>query len=185
VLPRAARWELNFDPRRLEDVMTTVKSALPPEARKIVAEALQGTLVDLLDLSLVAKQAHWNLVGPRFRSIHLQLDEIVTTARTFSDTVAERCVALGVPADGRAATVAKESGLPQIPSGWVGDDDVVNRFVDIHMTAIERLRRRITETAEPDPVSQDLLISICADLEKAHWMWQAENIKPGPTAPTS
>lgn len=159
---------------------STVKSALAPEARKIVAEALQGTLVDLLDLSLVAKQAHWNLVGPRFRSIHLQLDEIVATARTFSDTVAERCVALGVPADGRAATIAKESGLPQVPSGWIADDDVVMRFVEIHLAAIERLRRRIADTADPDPVSQDLLIAITADLEKASWMWQAENIKPEP-----
>jgi starvation-inducible DNA-binding protein len=158
---------------------SAVKSSLPENDRKIVGEALQGTLVDLLDLSLIAKQAHWNLVGPRFRSIHLQLDEIVTAARAFSDTVAERCVALGVPADGRAATIAKESGLPQMPSGWIADDDVVVRFVEIHGMAIERLRRRIKETDEPDPVSQDLLIAITAELEKAHWMWQAENIKPG------
>lgn len=157
---------------------TAVKSTLSHDARKIASAALQGTLVDLLDLSLLAKQAHWNLVGPRFRSIHLQLDEIVAVARGHSDTVAERCVALGVPADGRATTIAKESGLPQIPSGWIADDDVVKHFVDMHTAVIERLRRRVTETADPDPVTQDLLISITADLEKAHWMWQAENVKP-------
>lgn len=158
---------------------SAVQSPLSPDARKIVGEALHGTLVDLLDLSLLAKQAHWNLVGRRFRSIHLQLDEVVEIARRFSDTVAERSVALGVPADGRAATIAKESGLPQLPSGWVGDDDVVARFVKIHGAVIERLRRRIGETDEPDPVSQDLLIAITAELEKSQWMWQAENIAPG------
>jgi starvation-inducible DNA-binding protein len=44
---------------------------------------------------------------------------------------------------------------------------------------IERLRTRIKETDEPDPVTQDLLITITADLEKSWWMWQAENVTPG------
>ena len=30
-------------------------------------------------------------------------------------------------------------------------------------------------TAEADPVSQDIFIGITADLEKHHWMFQAEN----------
>jgi starvation-inducible DNA-binding protein len=54
--------------------MTVVKSPLPQQARKAVGEALQGALVDLVDLSLLGKQVHWNIIGPRFRSIHLQLD---------------------------------------------------------------------------------------------------------------
>jgi starvation-inducible DNA-binding protein len=49
---------------------------------------------------------HWNVVGPRFRSVHLHLDNVVTTARQYSDTVAERAAALGVNPDGRAAGVA-------------------------------------------------------------------------------
>ncbi len=154
----------------------TVKSPLDDNAREVVGEALQGTLVDLLDLTLLAKQAHWNLVGRRFRSVHLQLDEVVLTARTFSDTVAERLVTTGTPADGRAAAIAKESGLPQLGEGWLGDDGVIASFVDIHGAAIDRLRRRITAVEQVDPVSTDLLIQVAAELEKAHWMWQAENI---------
>ncbi|WSP85435.1 hypothetical protein OG289_42760 [Streptomyces sp. NBC_01235] len=48
--------------------MTFVKSPLPEPARQVTYDALQSTLVDLLGLSLVGKQAHWNIVGPRFRS---------------------------------------------------------------------------------------------------------------------
>ena len=77
-----------------------------------VGDALQGALVDLVDLALVAKQVHWNVVGPRFRSVHLQLDEVVTSARTHSDVVAERASALGVTPDGRAATVASARAIP-------------------------------------------------------------------------
>ena len=51
-------------------------------------ESLQRVLVDLVELALQGKQTHWNLVGPNFRDLHLQLDEIVLAARTFADVVA-------------------------------------------------------------------------------------------------
>ena len=155
--------------------MYVVKSPLSDTDLKIVSEALQGALVDLVDLSLVAKQVHWNVIGPRFRSIHLQLDEVVDSARLHSDTVAERASALGVPPDGRAATVAQGSGIGAVPQGWVKDTDAVGTLVSALGAVIARMRERVQATAAPDPVSQDIFIGITADLEKHHWMSQAEN----------
>ncbi|MEU3415933.1 DNA starvation/stationary phase protection protein [Streptomyces sp. NPDC006658] len=155
--------------------MYVVKSPLADADLKTVAEALQGALVDLLDLSLTGKQIHWNVVGPRFRSVHLQLDEVVTSARAHSDTVAERASALGIPPDGRAATVASGSGIKTAPAGWIKDTDAVAAMVDALGSVITRMRERMTATEAPDPVTQDLLIAITADLEKHHWMFQAEN----------
>ncbi|MCZ9343392.1 DNA starvation/stationary phase protection protein, partial [Streptomyces sp. TRM76130] len=114
-------------------------------------------------------------VGPRFRSVHLQLDEVVGTARTHSDTVAERAAALGVPPDGRAATVAVGSGIGVTPEGWVDDSAAVGAVVVALGAVIGRMRERIAATGDPDPVSQDLFIQVTADLEKQHWMFQAEN----------
>lgn len=155
--------------------MYVVKSPLSDADLKTVAEALQGALVDLVDLALVAKQIHWNVVGPRFRSVHLQLDEVVDIARTHSDTVAERASALGVPPDGRAATVAAGSGIGAVSEGWVKDADAVGTLVDALGAVIGRMRERVAATGDADPVSQDLFIGITADLEKHHWMFQAEN----------
>ncbi|MEV6589216.1 Dps family protein [Streptomyces acidicola] len=155
--------------------MYVVKSPLPEADLKTVSEALQGALVDLVDLSLVAKQIHWNIVGPRFRSIHLQLDEVVASARTHSDTVAERAATLGVSPDGRAGTVAATSGIGKVPDGWVKDTDAVGTLVDALGAVITRMRQRVNSTADPDPVSQDIFIGITADLEKHHWMFQAEH----------
>ncbi|MFI2375693.1 Dps family protein [Streptomyces sp. NPDC018964] len=155
--------------------MYVVKSPLSDANLKTVSEALQGALVDLVDLALVAKQIHWNVVGQRFRSVHLQLDEVVTLARKHSDTVAERAAALGVSPDGRAATVAVGSGIGVTPEGWVDDTAAVGALVEALGAVIARMRERVTATAEPDPVSQDILITITADLEKQHWMFQAEN----------
>ncbi|MBB4712187.1 Dps family protein [Streptomyces luteogriseus] len=155
--------------------MYVVKSPLSDANLKTVSEALQGALVDLVDLALVAKQIHWNVVGPRFRSVHLQLDEVVDTARTYSDTVAERAAALGISPDGRAATVAVGSGIGVTPEGWVDDTTAVGALVEALGAVIARMRERVESTGEPDPVSQDIFIGITADLEKHHWMFQAEN----------
>jgi starvation-inducible DNA-binding protein len=155
--------------------MYVVKSPLSDADLKTVAEALQGALVDLVDLALAAKQIHWNVVGPRFRTVHLQLDEVVDTTRVHSDTVAERASALGVSPDGRAATVAAGSGIGSVPGGWVKDSDAVAALVDALGAVITRMRERVTATAEADPVTQDIFIGITADLEKHHWMFQAEN----------
>ncbi|MFE7779122.1 Dps family protein [Streptomyces sp. NPDC057445] len=155
--------------------MSVVKSSLPENERKITGEALQGALVDLVDLSLVAKQVHWNVVGPRFRSVHLQLDEVVVTARQHSDIVAERASAIGVAPDGRAGTVASSSVIGKVPDGWIQDTDVISTMVKALGAVIGKMRERIEVTAEPDPVSQDILISLTADLEKHAWMFQAES----------
>lgn len=145
--------------------MSIIRSSLSPEHQQMTGDALQGTLVDLLDLSLLAKQAHWNLYGPRFRSIHQQLDEVVATARDYADQVAERAAALGSP-DGLAATVAKTSGLPAFPPGYVSDAEAVQALVAAFSTLITRMRARIQETGKSDEVSQDLLIGLTGALEK-------------------
>ncbi|WP_031089366.1 Dps family protein [Streptomyces sp. NRRL WC-3549] len=159
--------------------MTVMKSTMPDGARQIAGAALQDTLVDLLGLSLIGKQAHWNIVGPRFRSIHLQLDELVMSAREFADSVAERAAALGVSPDGRPETIASAFTLPGPKDGWVHDVDVVEVMVETLGAAATRLRERIDVTEGTDPVTQDLLISITAELEKQRWMFAAESVSHG------
>ncbi len=152
-----------------------VKSTLRDEDLKTVGEALQGALVDLVDLSLVAKQIHWNVVGPRFRSIHLQLDDVVDTARSYSDTVAERASALGLPPDGRSSTVSAASRIDKVTDGWQKDTDAVRTMVGALEAVISGARERMRSVSEPDPVTEDIFIQLTGDLEKHHWMFQAEN----------
>jgi starvation-inducible DNA-binding protein len=154
--------------------MATVKSPLPDDAVKVVGQALQGALVDLVDLALVAKQAHWNLTGRNFKVVHEHLDEVVALARTGQDDVAERAVAIGVNPDGRSRTVADRTELPQLEAGYLDDDKVVAAITDTLAQIIGRFRERIAATDEPDQVTQDLLNGITAELEKQHWMFQAQ-----------
>ncbi|MBO0856033.1 MAG: DNA starvation/stationary phase protection protein [Nocardia sp.] len=152
----------------------SITSPLDQESARIAGEALQATVVDLIDLTLVGKQAHWNVIGPHFRSVHLALDELVTAAREFTDLAAERATSIAVGPDGRAATVAQFSPLAEFPSGWRRDTDVIDAMVDALATLVARLRERIEATDKADQVTQDLLIDIAGRLEQLHWMWQAQ-----------
>ena len=154
---------------------TSVKrSVLSAENKEKSAPLLQGALVDLIDLALQAKQAHWNLIGPNFRAVHLQLDEIIDQVRLASDDVAERLVTIGVAADGRAATVAEGSTLEAFPEGEVSVPQTIGLVADRMSAVSKAMRERIEALGEIDPVSEDLLIGVTAPIEKQLWMLQSQ-----------
>jgi starvation-inducible DNA-binding protein len=153
--------------------MSAIRSPLPDDARTVTGEALQGMVVDLVDLSLFGKQLHWNVTGRAFRSIHLQLDQVVDVARRHTDLAAERAVAIGVNPDGQVETIARRSKIHGVETGYVQDEKVVRMMADVLADVIARARDRMDATAEPDPVTQDLIIGALKELEMQHWMFQA------------
>lgn len=152
------------------------REILNDETNEMVTSMLQKNLTNLIDLALLMKQAHWNVVGPNFRSIHLQLDEIIVTVRDASDEVAERISALGVPADGRSATVAENSDLAAYPREFVQVSETISLVADAVKTAIDSLRAAIEQMGDLDPVTEDLLIAVSGPLEKHLWMLQAQEM---------
>ena len=155
-------------------INSPINSPLSEADRMTTGSVLQSALVDLVDLSLIGKQAHWNVVGKEFRSVHLQLDELVSLARTYADEVAERAAAIGVSPNGKARTVADNSEITGFPDGWTSDADTISAVVAVLGDMIKRMRLRIDETDKADLVTQDLLIEITRELEKQYWRWQAQ-----------
>ncbi|HET9075008.1 MAG TPA: DNA starvation/stationary phase protection protein [Solirubrobacteraceae bacterium] len=151
----------------------------PFRASDTLTDALQQVLVDQVDLHVQGKQAHWNLVGPGFREIHLQLDEIVDAAREYADTIAERLRALGRTVDGRAGTVAKTSSLPPFPDGEVSVHDTVALVEERIAAAGEAIRRIHDAVDAEDPTSADLLHEILHGSEKQAWMLRSAIRQPG------
>jgi starvation-inducible DNA-binding protein len=139
---------------------------------------LQLVLVDLIELSLQGKQAHWNVVGTNFRDLHLQLDEIVEAARVFSDEVAERMRALHAEVDGRSDTVAATTSLPEFPNGEIATGDCIDLITARLDTTVARIRTVHDAVDSEDPTSSDVLHDIIARLEQLSWMVGAENRVP-------
>lgn len=137
------------------------------------AQALQATLVELIDLSLQAKQAHWNVVGPTFKPVHEFLDELTAEYRDWYDVVAERLTAIGESPDGRSATVAGATPLPALPAGSIGDQAALVAFDERVTLVAANVRRRADELGEADLATQDVFIEILRGLEKQRWMLRA------------
>jgi starvation-inducible DNA-binding protein len=142
-----------------------------------LAADLQRVLVDLIELHLQGKQAHWNVIGTNFRDLHLQLDELVDAAREASDTLAERMRALDAVPDGRSDTVAATTSLPQFPADEQNTADVVDLVTNSVYAAVDTARDVHDDVDAADPSTADLLHQIIDTLEKLAWMIKAENRK--------
>ena len=148
--------------------------ALGQHQREEVGRELQATLVELIDLSLIGKQLHWNIFGRPFKPLHEHLDELVDSWRELSDTVAERAVALGFWPDGQAAAVSAGSGLAAVERGALEADVVVRELVQRVDAVAERVRERMERLGELDLASQDVLIEVVRALEQQLWMLRAQ-----------
>jgi starvation-inducible DNA-binding protein len=146
---------------------------------------MQAVLVDLIELHVQGKQAHWNIVGTNFRDLHLQLDEIIEAAREFADDMAERMRALHALPDGRSATVSKSTSLAQFPAGLINTKDAVERIVAALEAAVGTMRKVHDEVDEEDPTTADLLHAFIAKFEQYAWMVNAETMRANTSVTTS
>ena len=148
--------------------------SLSTHERDEVGRELQAVLVDLVDLPLLGKQLHWTVVGPHFRPLHLQLDELVDAWRELGDTVAERAVALGVMPDGQSGAVASASEIAPVERQPLEDHVVVRELTHRLAEVSDRVRSRLERVGELDLASQDVLIEVLRALEKQQWMLRAQ-----------
>jgi starvation-inducible DNA-binding protein len=164
-----------FSRERTQGAVMPANFHIPLTAeRRAAAGELQATLVDLLNLTLIGKHAHWNVEGRMFRSVHRELDELVEAWRTLSDDVAERAVAIGASPDGQVEAIAGATALEPLPSGPLSDRQVIRAIGDRLADVARRTRPRIDRVAHDDPVSCDLLIQVLGTLEKQLWMIRAQ-----------
>src|SRR5271168_5039017 len=140
-------------------------------------ENLQKVLVDLIELHLQGKQAHWNLVGTNFRDLHLQLDELVDFAREASDTIAERMRALDAVPDGRSDTIVATTSLPRFPANEQSTTDVVGRITTRIYATVNTIRTVHDAVDSDDPTTADILHTQIDALEKLAWLIKSENRK--------
>lgn len=144
---------------------------------------LQRVAVDMINLHIVGKQAHWNVVGKNFRDLHLQLDELVESAREFSDAVSERMRAIYITPDGRASTIAKTTSLAEFPEGEVDTAETVDLIVTAIYAVAGTIREVHDEVDDADPTTADLLHGFLVRLEQLAWMIEAENRVANQTTP--
>lgn len=158
--------------------METIATPMPAQKRAKAAGFLGDLLVDLVTLGLNAKQAHWHVTGRSFLPVHEQLDALAAEVRGWADDVAERAVTLGVPVDGRPATIGAMNALKELPDGFLTDMEAVTEIGHQVTAVAERVRAGLDPMGNADLVTQDLAIEVLRGLEKHLWMLQAHVADP-------
>ncbi len=152
----------------MSDVHRTVPGLDPSAASKAV-EVLAGRLVGTIDLQLVLKHVHWNVVGREFISVHEMLDEQVEAVRIMTDEIAERIATLGGTPNGNSGSVVANRTWDDYPLGRAPVADHLAELDQVYEGVIADHRIAIDQVGDLDLVTQDLLIGHTAKLELFQW----------------
>jgi starvation-inducible DNA-binding protein len=143
---------------------------LPANTRTALGIILNERLADFLDLERQAKQAHWNVKGPRFMQLHELFDTVAGLAVGWADEIAERAVQLGNVAEGTVQAVAARSELPKAPLNVDTADEWVHLIAEALAFCANATRADIAEAdAAEDAVTTDLLTKIAGESDKYLW----------------
>ena len=126
---------------------------------------MQATLSELTDQRLTVQQAHWNVTGPLFYSLHNLLGELYQELNEAIDPIAGRKLAWDRSPDARSATVAQTADLTAFFEGFVTDKQVLDLLTERYKTMSDRTYECIDTTGETDPVTQDMLIDVARLLD--------------------
>ena len=157
------------------ETVNTPHVTLSFTASAALRDSFQRVLVNLIALELVGKQAHWNIVGPNFRDLHLNLDEVVGIAREGADEVAERMRAINSIPDARPGTIASETNVPEAPQGSVITAEAVNYIVSAINAVVTTLRDIHDAVDEEDASSVGIVEDYTQRLEQQAWFLSAQN----------
>jgi starvation-inducible DNA-binding protein len=154
--------------------MYKTKIDLAEKIRRNVIVVLNDRLADAIDLQSQVKQAHWNVKGPNFISLHELFDKVSDVVLEHIDEIAERITSLGGTAEGTVAVAAKRSKLKNYPlSITSGKDHLLYLSTQISVFG-KAVRSAIDDTAElGDADTADLFTGISRELDKYLWFLEA------------
>jgi starvation-inducible DNA-binding protein len=171
--PARARLPLGVEPRPPMSALYMTKHDLPEATRLEVTQLLGHRLTDAIDLQTHCKQAHWNVKGPLFMSLHLLFDQVNEAVEGYVDTIAERIVQLGGVAEGTARAVAARSTLIDYPLALGSGSEHIAALSDSLAAFGRTVRVGIEEMNDlTDAVSADILTGIARGIDQ--WLWFVE-----------
>jgi starvation-inducible DNA-binding protein len=150
------------------------RNDIPAKTRRKVVDILNARLADAIDLSMQAKQAHWNVKGPHFIGLHELFDDVAEHAEDHVDKLAERITALGGTALGTVRAVAKTTSLKPYPENIFAGPDHVAALANA-LGAFAKLTRQAIEDTDDldDEVTSDLFNEITGEADKDLWFVEA------------
>ena len=146
---------------------------LPKGVRKTVIDLLAARLSDAIDLQTQCKQAHWNVRGSDFISLHELFDRVNEDVEDYVDEIAERIAQLGGVVHGTARVAAKKSTLKEYPLDISKGEDHVEALSSALAQFGAKARAAIDAADKAgDKDTADIFTEISRGTDK--WLWFVE-----------
>lgn len=127
-------------------------------------------LADTYVLYLKTQNFHWNVVDPRFHSLHELFEEQYEQLAEATDIIAERIRMLGSHTPASMNQFLKQTSLEEAEGHYSGDEMLQLLLAD-HETCANQIRSSIEDCNRlNDAGTSDMLVARLREHEKAAWM---------------
>lgn len=141
--------------------------------RNNIATGLKNLLADSYTLYLQTHNFHWNVVGPRFRELHLMFEEHYTELAVAVDDIAERIRTLDVAAPGTYKQFASLSSIKEV-EGVPTPEEMTELLTIGHESIVKTCRTVLKIAQDAGDESTTALVSDRMRIhEKTAWMLRA------------
>lgn len=139
-----------------------------------VIETLNSRLADLIDLHWQVKQAHWNVTGANFISVHKLFDEQAALVRGMADTLAERVRALRGDAEGTIRVAVERSTLDEYPHGPLKWNEAIGALVERYEQISAQFKDASDGAADvEDKGTEDVYVGMIREIDEAAYFLRA------------
>ena len=152
----------------------STRNGLPERVRHAAVSLLNERLADSIDLMMQAKQAHWNVRGQGFFSLHELFDKVYKEISGYDDVIAERASLLGGRVGGTVRIAAERSQLNEYPLTIVDGAKHIEALSMALATFGELTRKAITEAdGLGDAATADVFTEVTRGTDKLLWFVEA------------
>jgi len=142
-------------------------------SNKDVAKGLNKVIADTFVLYFKTHSFHWNVTGPRFKSLHEMFEEQYTEMWEALDILAERVRALGEYAADNPNDLMKGATLQHV--GQTPDsEEMIDMLANDNREIVKTLKDGIKTAGENnDDATEDMLIARIQAHEQFAWMLES------------
>jgi starvation-inducible DNA-binding protein len=151
-------------------ISLSTPTALPEDARRDIAAAMNGVLADVFALYVKTKNFHWHMSGPHFRDFHLMLDEHADQLFGMTDVIAERVRKVGEVTIRSIGQISRTQRIKDNDAEYVEPSEMLGELRSDNADLAARLREAHGVCEEYGDVASTSLIEVWLDeTERRIW----------------
>ncbi len=148
-----------------------IRIGLDAKQRSKSTDLLKAILANQHVLYLKTRNFHWNLIGPRFHSLHELFEKQYNALQIVIDETAERIRMLGDVSPGSMQEFLDAATLKECSGESIHGLDAIGILRADHETAVRELRGAIEELSDiGDAGTEDFLTGLLQKHEETAWM---------------